>query len=72
MGRVPLDDGRDHGGVEMVSATLSRDRIDAVDLPETGAGDDYYIITVRAHWVERNGMVQDLAFRTAIFAQRAL
>jgi hypothetical protein len=72
MGRVALDEATDRSGVKIVTATLSRDRIDAVDLPETGLGDDYYIITVRAHWIERNGMVQDLAFRTAIFAQRAL
>lgn len=72
MGRWALDEGADHGGVEVVTAAVTRDRVDAVDLPETGPGDDYYIVTVRAHWIERNGMVQDLAFRTAIFAQRAL
>jgi type II secretory pathway component PulK len=70
--RQALDVASDISGVKVVLATLSRDRIDAIDLPETGAGDDYYIITVRASWIERNGMPQNLAFRTAIFAQRAL
>jgi hypothetical protein len=70
---VNLDDPSDyHGNVRVVRATISRDRVEPVDLQETGPGYDYYLITVRASWTERNGMPNEMAFHTAIFAQRAL
>lgn len=74
---VPLDRVDDHSGINRpVICHLSRDMVQQVYLPETGESLDYYIVTCRANWVERDyaedarggsGERREIVFTTAIF-----
>lgn len=63
-----------------ISITISR-KATRVDLTETGPGDDYYLIEMKAQWRERDlventrngtGKAETLLFRTAFVARRGL
>jgi hypothetical protein len=65
---------------EPISVTIGR-KATRVDLPETGDGDDYYLIEMRAQWRERDlaengrnglGKFETLSLKTAFVARRGL
>jgi hypothetical protein len=69
-----VESASDLGGVSPIVLAMSRDRIEAVDLSETGTGVDYFLITVHAQWRERDfaddaqtdpGQVREISFTTA-------
>lgn len=49
-----------------VRAVITRGPTEAVDLPETGSGDDYYRLSFSATWRERDGTEQQIDIRTAM------
>jgi hypothetical protein len=53
-GLFPIEIPQDHNGIDPIRVSVSSDRVEYVDLPETGHNIDYYVITMRATWRERD------------------
>lgn len=79
---VDLDQKADrNGNVEVVKARITRDAVQVVNLPETGETADFYVVTVRAEWVERDyaenrrpgsGQRRQIAMTTAVMPRSVL
>jgi hypothetical protein len=75
-----LEDPRDRDGIHPIYVTISQDRIEDVNLPETEPI-DYYHVTLRASWYERdmpdsrnvnNRMARRIAFTTSVVLREDL